>query len=248
MNRSVATLMLSLAVFSMYGCNPLQRKDSSDYRDGSAGQVTAEVYSMEADVLALISSSELAKSASPQTEEINIDVVVIPWHYDETVNGWVRETTADLKHGERNRLDTVWFYDAGGALLNEPTSSTIYSFRHVRSVTFTGQNNWNHHFEITTYVDRSSDGVVFVRNGEMRGAYNGETHRSVSIQNVRTEYDDFGSGPRWPSAGKILLERVLWTADITFNGSLNATVNVTRKRSGETRTYNINIETANETD
>ncbi len=244
MKSSIFMCLAALPLIALTGCNfsPLQTENDDPQitvEDGNAGSASLELQDMGDAAMELWNGTR-----ESMQDTINIDITIIPWKYNATVEGWVREAKGTLDGGEVTRYDTLWFYDASGAAQMIPSMATTASYRHVRSVNGTYNNTFTYRYEMNVVLEKGATDTVFVFNGTINGEFNGESVDNTVISNVKRKLIHLPF--RWlafPHEGTIAIDRPFKTVYIEFGGAQTAKVTVTRKSDGKTWVYTINIVT-----
>lgn len=244
MKSSIFMCLAASLLIALTGCkfSPLQTENDDNQitvEDGNAGTASFELQDMGD------AAMELWGTARENLQDtINIDITIIPWHYDTTVKGWIRAAEGILEGGEVTRYDTLWFYDASGNTKMIPSMATTASYRHVRSVHGTYYNTFNYRYEMNVTIEKGAADTVFVFNGTINGEFNGESIDNTVISNVKRRLIHLPF--RWlsfPYEGTISIDRPLFSIYVEFGGAQTAKVTVTRKSDGKTWVYTINITT-----
>jgi hypothetical protein len=240
LTKKILLPVLLSGLFLLYtGCAKATKPDDFNGKDGNAGLVAGEISDM--DNTTLDKMQGLSKSLAA-TDTISI-TVVRSWQYDAVNGGWVREVKVNYPSGQRDRVDSVFFFDSAGNKLASPTLATTDSIYHVRTITRNfGSNTVDVLLKMNIRIAHAAAGVdTVIKNGTITGSYNGYVFGNVTVENVKRLIVN-GVRQIIPFAGHVFIDGVLRTIDITFNnGTIDATV--TRKRDGKFVTFHIDITT-----
>ncbi|MFH1761047.1 MAG: hypothetical protein ABIA63_08090 [bacterium] len=232
------------AVLIYVGCG--NRSLDADFAgsDGNSGFIASEVNDMGNAALDQLSAG-LGKVLSADQDTYYVDVEINPWHKIEP-GIWAREANANFPQGQRNRKDTVYFYNSAGELAEKPTLATVDSVVHNRSVIRARNGNEveiSLHMEIV--INKNTGDTTSVKNGSIKGFYNNIQFRSSIIKDV-TRKREQGKWNKFPESGSISIDRPLRSIEIEFKGNGQATATVTRKRDSRAVVVNIDVNTGEE--
>jgi hypothetical protein len=232
----------ALIVFS--GCNLFGPSEDFRANDGNAGTISYELNDVGNAGLEIFSGQTRSTSLD---DTININITVIPWHYNDTCDAWVRTATGTIETGTVGRYDTVWLYDANNQPVIIPSLATVTHFRQVRSVNGTYNHTFAYRYEMNVDIVKGTD-TVFVFNGTLDGTFDGEKVETTVISNVKRRLIKTVLGPilSFPYEGTISIDRPYRTIYIEFLGTNLARATITRKSDGKTWIITINITTGTE--
>ncbi len=231
-----------LFALALTGCDKSD-DDNFDYSDGSAGFIASELATVNSAMLGAMTATFATVSMPTDTGE----VIVTPWHLEPSIQGFVREANAVYGTSTRNRVDTLYFYDADSTKLTSAlTIGNVKYVSHLRKTTVTsGENIVQITMNISSQIDKSTDTTI-TRNGTVSGTYNDTPlATSSTISNVIWRYSS-GTWLTWPISGTVTVDRPLRLVEIVFTGSNTAQVTVTRKATGESRTITVRLDTGAE--
>jgi hypothetical protein len=135
---------------------------------------------------------------------------------------------------QRDRLDTVIFYDSAGAIITSSTPHTakIARIKHKRIVTRTGSGrDANIVYDLTIDVNRDSGQTKGIWNGGISGQFNGTAITGGSVDSVTRVFNDSAFG--FPTSGRVSVETAPADLLIEFQPDSTANVTVTDNHSGK---------------
>ncbi|MFH0921574.1 MAG: hypothetical protein V1913_14575 [Fibrobacterota bacterium] len=247
LSRPLTAALTLGALILMTGCAKTTKPDTFDYKDGNAGFAASEVNNM--DNTSLTFGAGAPKEFVAEAETLYIERSVTAWHYDAAAQGFVREANVTFPQGERNRKDTVLFYDASGNLLSSPTLATVDSVVHKRvTIRTRAGNEVIMRLHMATKILKTASDTTAVKNGNIRGTFNGYEldSNTATVTNVTRSRVDGHWG--FPVSGSIYIDRILRTIETVFTGGNSATTTITRKRDNKTWIILVNLDTAEEND
>ncbi|OGS33812.1 MAG: hypothetical protein A2293_12135 [Elusimicrobia bacterium RIFOXYB2_FULL_49_7] len=241
-------LLVGLFVFSGCNKNATKVEDDPDALDGTAALMASEVSAMDAaafDFSNIGASTAKAYSGQSIPDTVNMDVIILPWQQQNTYC-WVRRAQVTYASGARERIDSVWFFDANGQLIEgRPSLAEVDSIVHHRNMIRIRQGHEaNIRLAMTLKLHKTELDTYCIKNGTIVGTCAGVEFKNAAVTNV-IRYREEGFW-LFPEAGKIYIDKILRTISIQFQPNGQAIATVTRKRDGKTTHIQINISTGAE--
>ena len=232
----IVSVISGIAAF-FAGC---AREDISDEFARISAQ---EVSNMDANSSTMIGAlGPLPKMAAAVGDTVYYDWKISPYAWDAVSSSYIRKATfSNLSDGyERERIDTVTFFDVSLNKLQYPTFATVKTIHHVRHVKRDkGGNELDVTVDITSAINLSPD-TTHVKNGTITGTYDGEQAVTGTITNVTRQY----TGGHWqfPRSGNIMADFPRRSYEVEFTGNGNATLTITNKSTDKTRVLAIHVD------
>ncbi|MBD3316792.1 MAG: hypothetical protein GF344_13475 [Chitinivibrionales bacterium] len=235
-----------LGAVSFQGCVNSPQEEQENTKDGSAGTVAHEVYTMGSALVEIQDQDEgLAKVLTAVSETTTVDIVVDQWHYDSTAEAWLRTVVADVDRGTRTRYDTVKLYDASGQSLRSAALADVARYIHIRTVEGRYAHNFDYRFEMTGVLENTDEQTLVTLNGVFDGSFEGTSFTGSSVNDVVVSLIPLNP---FPLSGTVSFDRPLREIEIVFTGDNTATASTTRRPSGITRTFELSLTTGQETE
>jgi hypothetical protein len=201
-----------------------------------------------------VSSGGLNKAAvtadvqAADSDTLTSDFVLIPLHFDDSCNCFVRTANFTASVGfERLRQDSLWLIDSSGDTLNTfhpGHAATVIHHRHVTRIRGTVGDTIDVQFNTTLTWTKSGDTVEGVWNGTITGTFNGVVFKNCTISNVIRPVVTGIFGFKhlaFPTAGTISFTKGDFNVVIQFTGQGTATVTATNSSNGKVRILHIDI-------
>lgn len=230
------TLALAGTAALFTGCMTQDEDPSAYQSDGQSAYLTSEVDQMGQvydQIPSTVPGAKAAAKTSATGLAITGELVIDPFHYDETCTCFIRHATYSGSQGfERDRLDSVTLFDADGATLDHFDKSLIAKIVHSRNVTKSKDGRQaDIRFDITAEIMADGDVKKGVWNGTMTGSFDGKEFKSAGMTQVTRVWQD--GRFRFPESGEIELDRPIFhfLAEFTGDGKAKVTIKnkVTRK-------------------
>lgn len=185
-----------------------------------------------------------AQRAAGDTIVININGVIVRWHYDSALQAWIREAKWKVNADSIACYDSVRFLDQNNQGMKIPTLAATAKLQHFRTVVGSYQTvPYNYRYAMNVDIDKSTKDTFFVFNGSLTGTYNNENINTTVITDVKRKLDRFPvTHLDYPVSGTIDIDVPQYTIHITFGGSNTVQAVITRKSDGKTWIINVQIQ------